>query len=148
MKKIYTSFTIACFIIISLNNVSCTKSSVAASAPKEQLALGHWNINRMQLKIFYNGVFAKDSIVPQVFLPENYVEFGANGTFKYNFNTSIPQTGTYEWTGADDLNCVTSNTTYKWKKLTLIDVLFTVMSTKTDPALPGATIEVYQTFVK
>ena len=148
MKKSFTILPMAAYIIfISFYNISCKKVSESLK-PKEELVIGKWAINRVQLRIYYNGTFTRDSIIPLV-KQDNYVTFGsAGGSFAYRFNTPIPENGTYQWMGSDSLLLSTSKGNYSWKKLTLTDVLFTVMNNTTDPALPGATIEVYQTFVR
>ena len=129
-------------------NTSCSKISDSSSIPKEQLVIGKWNINRIQLKLFYGGVFAKDTIIKQTPHPENFVKFEAGGNFEYKFNTTGSDLGTYQFKGVDSVISVSASKTYRWKWLTITDVLFTVMNTSTDPAFPGATVETYQTFVK
>ena len=132
----------------SIASSSCSKITDSSSTPKEQLVIGKWNINRIQLKLYYGGVFAKDKIIPQTQHPENFVRFEAAGDFEYKFNTTGSDLGTYQFKGTDSVISVSGSKTYRWKWLTLTDVLFTVMNTSTDPAYPGATVETYQTFVK
>lgn len=148
MKKRFTLIPAGVLIIfISFYNISCNKTTESLK-PKEELILGRWSINRVQLRIYNNGVFTRDSIIPLV-KQDNYVVFGTtNGSFAYRFNTSGPENGTYQWSGSDSVLISSSKGNYSWKKLTLTDVLFTVMNKTTDPSLPGATIEVYQTFVR
>ena len=134
-------------IVLSCFISSCTKENTNIDKPKEQQVIGTWSINRVQLKLYYGGVFFKDTIVAQTTYP-NYVKFESNGSFEYKFNKPAADVGTNQFTGADS---VVSNVTakiYRWKMLTLTDVLFTVMITSTDPAYPGATVETYQTFVR
>ena len=117
--------------------------------PKEEQSIGQWNINRIQLRIYYNNVFSKDTIVPQKYLPKNFVQFDAPDAFQYCFSSTTINSGTYQWKGTDSLIATTPSKIYRWKMLTLTDVLFTVMSTSTnDPAFPGAKVETYQTFVR
>ncbi|HMC98544.1 MAG TPA: hypothetical protein VKH37_00275, partial [Ferruginibacter sp.] len=125
-----------------------TKKDDGANASVDQLITGHWNINRIQLRLYYNGVFSKDTIIKQTPKPENFVDLGSGGGFEYRFNTSTSDVGTYELIHSDSLNSYTATKTYKWKILTITPVLFTVMSTGTDPAFPGATVETYHTLVK
>ena len=80
--------------------------------------------------------------------PENFVSFTAGGNFEYKFNTSTSDVGTYEIISADSVISYVPGKVYKWKMLTLTNVLFTVMNTSTDPAFPGAIVETYQTLVK
>ena len=150
MKKTSTLLQLTvCIILTSFTVISCKKSDAIDSKPKPELVIGHWNINRIQWKVYYGGVFSRDSILKQVFLPENYIEFGAGGSFKYNFNTSTPEVGTYSWGGSDSLICPTNKTTHKWQVLTLIGPdLFTLKDNTTSPAFPGATIEEYYTLVQ
>lgn len=134
--------------LISITNSSCSKITDSSGVPKEQLIIGHWNINRVQLRLYYSGVFAKDTILKQTPMPENYVSFAAGGNFEYRFNKPTADVGTYQFVGTDSVISNVTSKVYKWKMLTLTDVLFTVMNTSTDPAYPGATVETYQTFVK
>lgn len=149
MKKIFTLLPLAALLLFtSLTNFTCSKTDAVVKSDKE-LATGHWNINRIQWKVFYNGIFTRDTILKQSPKPENYVQFDANGAFKYQFNTSTPETGTYAWTGTDLIQISTTHLNFTWKKLTLIsDGLFTLMRNTTSPVFPGATIEEYHTLVK
>lgn len=135
-------------IVILLLVVSCNKIADSSTIPKDQLVIGKWNINRMQLRLYYGGVFTKDTIVQQTPLPENFVQFQAGGSFEYRFNTATSDFGTYQFVGADSLVSNVTTKTYRWKMLTLTNQLFTVVNTSTNPAFPGATVETYQTFVK
>ncbi len=81
-------------------------------------------------------------------MPENYVSFAAGGNFEYRFNNPAADVGTYQFVGTDSVVSNVTSKVYRWKMLTLTDVLFTVMNTSTNPAYPGATVETYQTFVK
>jgi len=117
--------------------------------PKEEQAIGQWSINRIQLRLYYNNVFAKDTILQAKSLPKNFVQFDSPSGFQYCFSSTTIDAGTYQWKGADSLIATTPSKIYRWKMLTLTDVLFTVMSTSTnDPAFPGAKVETYQTFVR
>ena len=135
-------------LLMSVFNTSCKKLADSSGQPKDQLIMGHWNINRIQLRLYYNGIFAKDTILKQTPKPENFVSFSAGGIFEYKFNTSTSEVGTYEIVSGDSVVSYVPGKAYRWKMLTLTNVLFTVMSTSTDPAFPGATVERYQTFVK
>ena len=135
--------TVSCFIS------SCTKTDTSSDKPKEEQVLGQWSINRIQLRIYYNNVFSKDTIVQSKSQPKNFVQFDAGGSFQYCFSSPIINTGTYQWKGTDSLISTTPSKIYRWKMLTLTNVLFTVMNTSTnDPAFPGAKVETYQTFVR
>jgi len=150
MKNLITAAVLCSFIvIISCFSSSCTKPDTSSDKPKEQLVMGQWSINRIQLKLYYSGIFYKDTIIPQVALPKNFVEFDAGNSFQYCFNSTTINNGTYQFSGADSVISTTPSNIYRWKMLTLTDVLFTVMSTSTsDPAFPGAKVETYQTFVR
>jgi len=150
MKTFFSALiaTAGLFSIILFTN-SCAKPDHSADLPKEQQVVGSWWINRIQLRIYSgSGVFLKDTIIKQTPKPKNYVEFDANGGFKYQFNTTSPDQGTYQFVGSDSVvsNSIPQN--YRWKMLTLTNVLFTVVSTGTDPAYPGNIVERYQTFVR
>ena len=101
----------------------------------------------MQLKLYYAGVFAKDTIIPQTPMPENYVKFDATDHFEYRFNTGTIDTGSYHFIGADSIISTSASKTYRWKILTLYSFIFTMMNTSTSPAFPGATVETYYTLV-
>ncbi len=148
MKKPIPPAVIAGIFICIVLNFSCSKSEDTTTQPKEQLVQGHWNINRVQLRLYQGGTFVKDTIIHQTPMPENYVQFGAAGNFEYRFNKPGSDVGTYQFVGADSVISNVTSKIYRWKLLTLTNVLFTVMNTSTDPDHPGATVETYQTFVK
>ncbi len=150
MKTIFTPIAaIASLFVFSILMNSCKKvDNGGIDTPKEQQVVGTWSINRIQLRIYMGGVFIKDTIIPQTPHPTNYVKFEANGNFEYRWNTYTTNVGTYQFVGADSVVSNSAPNTYRWKMLTLTNVLFTVMNTSTDPAYPGATVETYQTFVR
>lgn len=126
---------------------SCKKDDTTVLSV-DQVISGHWNINRMQLRLYYNGVFTKDTIIKQTPKPENYVSFASGGAFEYRFNTNSSDVGSFELIHGDSVIAYTPAKTYRWKVLTAIPVLLTTMTTGTDPAFPGATVETYYTLVK
>ncbi|HEX2682499.1 MAG TPA: hypothetical protein VHL77_01125 [Ferruginibacter sp.] len=134
--------------LITLLFISCAKPDHSIDKPKEQQVIGEWQINRIELNVFSGGVLIKDSIIPRAPKPKNFVEFSDNGGFKYQFNSTTVNTGTYQWVG-NDIVSVTPGISFSWKTLTLTNVLFTVKSTSTnDPAFPGCTVNTYHTFVR
>ena len=147
--KNYTSVVIVFTVLffLSISNISCKKED-ASGLTQEQLIPGHWNINRIQLRLYYNGVFAKDTIIKQTPKPENFVDFSAGEGFEYRFNSTTSNVGTYQIRHGDSVISVTFGKTYRWKILTLINGLFTTMTTGTDAAFPGAIVETYHTLVK
>ena len=147
--KNYTSVVIVFTVLffLSISNISCKKED-ASGLTQEQLIPGHWNINRIQLRLYYNGVFTKDTIIKQTPKPENFVDLASGGGFEYRFNTNTSNTGTYEVINGDSVIAYTPTKVYRWKILTVISTLFTVKSVGTDPAFPGATVETYHTLVK
>ncbi|MEY2916499.1 MAG: hypothetical protein RIS73_213 [Bacteroidota bacterium] len=150
MKNLVTvSVLFVSIVFLSCFFSSCAKPDTSSDKPKEEQVIGSWSVNRIQLKIFYNGVFFMDTIIPRAPKPKNFVEFGNGNSFKYCFNSTTINNGTYQFAGSDSLISTTPSNIYRWKMLTLTDVLFTVMNTSTnDPAYPGATVETYQTFVR
>jgi hypothetical protein len=149
MKTIYSTI----FLIIGLFSVtflanSCAKADKETTLPKEQQVVGKWVINRIQLKIFVNGTFIRDTIVAPQPKPENFVKFESNGGFEYKFNSTVSDIGTYEFAGAGSLVTNSAPKTYSWTMLTLTSVLFTVVSKGADPAFPGAYVERYETFTR
>jgi len=147
MKNYTLVIVFSLLLLTTISNTSCKKAAVGDGLTQEQLIPGHWNINRIQLRLYYNGVFAKDTILKQTPKPENFVDLNGAGGFEYRFNTNTSNTGTYEVIHGDSLIGYTSNKVYRWKILTIVPGLFTVMSTGTDPAFPGATVETYHTLV-
>lgn len=110
--------------------------------------MGQWVINRVQLKIFQNNVFVKDTIIKSNPKPANIVRFDANGGFEYKLNSTTSDIGTYEFVGSGKLITNSSPKSYDWTMITLTDVLFTLVSKGSDPAFPGAYVERYQTFTR
>jgi len=149
MKTLFTPFlVIAGLFSLSVISNSCAKPDHSADLPKEQQVVGKWNINRIQLKIYSGNVFLKDTIIPQTPKPENFVSFDEEGGFEYRFNSTTSDLGLYQFVGADSVVSNSIPKAYRWKMLTLTDVLFTVVSKGTDPSFPGTTVERYQTFVR
>ncbi len=147
MKTNFTSLIllVGMFSLISIVN-SCAKPDNSANLPKEQQVVGRWWIGRVQLRIYVNGVFIKDTIVKPTPKPQNFVRFEADGGFEYRYNSDKSDTGTYEFGSASKLITNSSPKTYNWTMLTLTNVLFTVVSKDPDPDYPGALVERYQTF--
>ncbi len=135
------------FSLSTLMN-SCAKADTSSSLPKEQQVVGEWVINRVQLKIFQNGVFVKDTIIKSTPKPKNFVRFDASGGFEYKLNSTVSDIGTYEFTGSGILVTNSAPKSYNWTMITLTDVLFTLVSKGSDPAFPGAYVERYQTFTR
>lgn len=149
MKTTFTSLLLVAglFFVIMFSN-SCAKADTSADLPKEQQVVGEWVINRVQLKLYQNGVFVKDTIIKSTPKPKNFVRFDADGGFEYKLNSTISDIGTYEFAGAGSLITNSAPKTYNWTMLTLTNVLFTVVSKGTDPAFPGYYVERYQTFTR
>lgn len=149
MKSLCTALVVfAGLLTVSVFSNSCAKADHSADLPKEQQVVGLWSINRIQLRIYTGGVFIKDTIVQQTPHPVNFVQFDAAGNIEYKFNTYTSDIGTYQFVGSDSLISNTTSQIYRWKMLTLTNVLFTVVTTTTDPSYPGSVIERYQTFVR
>jgi hypothetical protein len=149
MKTTYTYMLLIaglfslCFFINS-----CAKPGTSADKPKEEQVIGKWKINRVQLKIFSDDVFVKDSIIKSAPKPENFVNFGAGGNFEYKFNNSGSDVGTYSFAGSSVVVSNSAPKSYSWTMLTLTESLFTVVSKGTDPAFPNCYVERYQTFIR
>ncbi len=149
MKTIYTPLVLLAILFsITVFTGGCAKADTSTSVPKEQQVVGEWVINRVQLKLFQNGVFVKDTIIKSTPKPKNFVRFEADGDFEYKLNSTISDLGTYEFAGAGTLVTNSSPKTYNWTMLTLTNVLFTVVSKGNDPAFPGYYVERYQTFTR
>ncbi|HQW83263.1 MAG TPA: hypothetical protein PK987_02320 [Ferruginibacter sp.] len=136
------------FIVIFLLN-ACAKKDHSTDLPKEQQIVGVWGINRVQLKLYSGSTFLKDTILPKTPKPKNFINFDANTGFEYKFNTTTSDIGTYQFSGSDSLIAVTPGSTYRWKMLTMTNVLFTLVNTSTnDPAFPGLKVETYYTLAR
>src|SRR5476651_1774879 len=109
----------AVLFLLTISNTSCSKKDDGAGLTQDALIQGHWNINRIQLRLYYNGVFAKDTIIKQTPQPENFVDFSGGDGFEYRFNTSSSDIGSYQILHGDSVVSVTSGKTYRWKILTL-----------------------------
>lgn len=147
--KSFTPVIVLAAIISFITILSgCGKSTPDVNKPIEATE-GKWLIARIQMRIYYSGVFNKDTIVPPKIQGENSLFLEPTKVFKYRYNSTIIDTGTYAYVGSDSVVAVTSTKTYRWKMLTLTDLLFTTRSTSTnDPAFPGATVETYYTFIR
>ena len=149
MKTTYTSLIfIAGLLCVTVFIGSCAKADTSTNLPKEQQVVGEWVINRVQLKLFQNGVFIRDTIIKSTPKPKNFVRFDANGGFEYKLNSTTSDIGTYEFASASTLITNSTPKTYNWTMLTLTNVLFTVVSKGADPAFPGYFVERYQTFTR
>ena len=149
MKTTYTSLLfIAGLFCVSVFTNSCAKADTSTNLPKEQQVVGEWVINRVQLRLYQNGVFVKDTVIKSTPKPKNFVRFGADGGFEYKLNSTVSDIGTYEFGTASTLVTNSAPKTYSWTMITLTDVLFTVVSKGSDPAFPGYYVERYQTFTR
>lgn len=146
--KNFTLVTVLSGILISsLFFTSCEKTEAASNNPIESVA-GNWDINRVQVKIYYSGVFFKDSIISNGGAYHITFDKGTQ-LFTYKYKAPGTEVGTYLTKGEDSVIATTNVTTYRWKMLTLTDHLFTARNTSnSDPAFPGATVETYYTFVR
>jgi len=149
MKTTYTPIILLALLFsVIIFTGGCAKADASTDLPKEEQVVGEWVINRVQLKIFQNGVFVKDTIIKSTPKPKNFVRFGADGSFEYKLNSTISDIGTYEFAGAGTLVTNSSPKSYNWTMITLTNVLFTLVSKGSDPAFPGAYVERYQTFTR
>lgn len=147
MKNFTLVTVLSGILILSFTLTSCEKTEADTNKPIEAIS-GNWSINRVQVKLYYSGVFFKDSILSNG--GANTATFD-NGTkaFTYKYKSAVTEVGTYVTKGADSVIATTNLSTYRWKMLTLTDVLFTAKNTSTNnPAFPGATVETYYTFVR
>jgi hypothetical protein len=148
MKTTYTFMLLTAGLFsLSIFIGSCAKDT-STSLPKEQLVVGKWVINRVQVKVYQNNVLVKDSIIKSTPKPANFVQFDANGGFEYKLNSTTSDIGTYEFTGPVTLVTNSSPKSYNWTMITLSDVLFTVVTKGPDAAFPGAYVERYQTLTR
>jgi len=148
MKKIVTLGSVIAGILMSALVVSCKKGDPAVARPKEQLIAAKWSINRIQLKAYMGTTLVKDSIATQTPMPENFVIFDGAGHVEYRFNKATSDYGTYSFVGEDSVYATIGGVTYKWKNLLLTETNFNVLTTTPHPTMAGATLDVYQTFVR
>ena len=149
MKTPFTAILIAGLFSVSAILSSCAKPDHSADLPKEQQIVGEWWINRIELNVYSGGTLMIDTILKQAPKPKNLVKFQENGGFEFRFNTTTSNIGTYQFVGSDSIVSVTPAITYRWKMLTLTNVLLTAKSTSTNnPAYPGSTVETFYTFIR
>ncbi len=150
MKPIYRGLLLfACIFTVAFILNSCAKKDHSTDLPKEQQIVGQWGINRVQLRLYSGTTFLKDTIIPGIPQPKNYIVFDAGLGFEFKYNSATSNTGTYQFSGSDSLIAVTPSATYRWKMLTMTSVLFTMMNTSTnDPAFPGLKVETYYTLTR
>ncbi len=148
MKNFTTVIVFAAILTFSLLLSACTKQEADVNKPIDSV-VGKWQFNRIQLKLYYGGVFNKDTIIPRMTQGENFLLLEPNKNWQYRYNSRTADAGTYSFAGTDSIIAVTGSTTYRWKMLTLTDILFTAVSTSnSDPSFPGATVETYYTFYR
>jgi hypothetical protein len=148
MKTTYTPLILLAILFSAAVFTGCAKADTSTDLPKEQQVVGEWVINRVQLKLFQNGVFVRDTIIKSTPKPKNFVRFEADGGFEYKLNSTISDIGTYEFASASTMVTNSSPKSFNWTMLTLTNVLFTVVSKGSDPAFPGYYVERYQTFTR
>jgi hypothetical protein len=149
MKTTYTPLLLLAILFsVTVFTGGCAKADTSADKSKEEQVVGEWVINRVQLKLFQNGVFVKDTIIKSSPKPKNFVSFGADGRFEYKLNSTTSDIGTYEFAGAGTLLTNSSPKSYNWTMITLTNVLFTLVQKGSDPAFPGYYVERYQTFTR
>ncbi|MFN8243416.1 MAG: hypothetical protein U0X40_05120 [Ferruginibacter sp.] len=130
-------FVFASFI--SLISSSCKKTDTADMQPREQLIVGTWYIDRMQLKIYSGSTFITDTIIKRNPQPANYAKFGADGSFEYRFNSNVSDFGTYQLVNGETVVATAGSKTFTWSILTMTNELFTTKSvSNNDPNFPGA----------
>ncbi len=144
-----TRLIVFCAILLCFNTLCSCKKDEVISKSKEELIVGNWEINRIQLRVYYGGVFAKDTILRQSPRPKNYVTFGANGSYNYKWNSETEDVGTYQLKGVDSVITNAKPDEHRYKLLTLTNDLLTLKNTSTNnPIFPGATVETYHTLIK
>jgi hypothetical protein len=148
MKQLFTLAGIAALIATTAPFVSCKKGDPAVARPKEQLIAARWSINRVQVKGYLAGTLVKDSLVPNTPQPVNFVQFDGAGNVEYRFNKPTSDFGTYRFVGDDSIHATIGGVLYRWKNLLLTETNMNVVTSGAYPAIPGATMEVYQTFVR
>ena len=146
------NFTLhVCFVALTFSIftlIACKKQDQEQNKPIEN-TIGRWVINRIQLKIYNGNVFVKDSIMPYTAGKNFFTQLDANNSFQFSYNSSVVDNGTYVFKGQDSIIATTPSTVYRWKLLTLTDVLFTTSNVSTNnPGFPGSTVETYYTFTR
>ena len=148
MKNYTLLVAISAITLCFATLTSCEKDETTTKS-KEQLIVGNWEINRIQLRVFYGGVFAKDTILKQNPRPKNFVNFGAAGSFNYKWNSDTEDVGTFQFKGVDSVVTDTKPDGHRYKLLTLTEDLLTLKNTySNEPLYPGATVEKYHTLIR
>ncbi|MBP6430581.1 MAG: hypothetical protein KA319_02355 [Ferruginibacter sp.] len=149
MKKSTLLLFFCCIVLFLSTLSSCEKDESIATRSKDQLIVGNWEINRIQLKIFQGGVFVKDTILKQNPRPKNYVMFGSGGNFEYKWNLEATDKGTYQLKGADSIITNAIPDAHRFKLLMLTEDLLTLKTTCTDePMFTGSVVEKYYTLIR
>ena len=150
MKPNLTSLLIiAGLFTITLFSSSCAKPDHSADLPKEQQIIGEWYIARVQLRLYSGNIFIKDTIIPNVPRPKNFVRFETGSGFEYKYNMTGSNKGEYTFSGLDSIISITPAVTYRWKLLMLTKNLLTTSNTSTNnPAFPGLKVETYNTLTR
>ncbi len=135
-------------LALGMGTFSCKKGDSAVARSKEELIVGKWSINRVQVKGYLSGALVADSVLPNTPKPENFAKFDGAGNIEYRFNKATSDFGTYIFKGQDSIHATIAGVLYRWKNLLLTETNMNVVNVSPYPAIPGATAETYQTFVR
>ena len=126
----------------------CSKKGIKEAVTLDK-AKGKWGIHGVRYQIFNGSTTPKDSTIPWVPNPENFVSFDGVSAMQYSFNSPIVWTGDYSLIGTDSISININHQTTRWKILLLTETNFNIETTSTNnPAFPGARVVTFQGFIK
>lgn len=147
MKKNLLIKTTTVLFAFAVSLSSCKKGIQKAVTLDK--AAGKWSINAIRYQVYEGSTTPKDSTVPWVPNPENYVIFDGVANFQYAFNSPQTINGNYSFISADSISISMDAETTRWKILLLTPTNFNIERTSGNlHDFPGATVVTYQSFVR
>ncbi len=139
-----TFLSLLCLALLA----GCTKKGITDAVTLDKAA-GKWGIHGVRYQIFNGSSTPKDSTVPWVPRPENFVRFDGVSTLQYSYNSPVVWNGDYSLIGTDSISINIDHQTTRWKILLLTETNFNIEMTSTNnPAFPGATVKTFQGFIR
>jgi hypothetical protein len=139
-----TFLSILCLALLA----GCSKNGITDAVTLDKAA-GKWGIHGVRYQVFTGSPTPKDSSVPWVPNPENFIKFDGVASMQYSFNSPIVWTGDYSLIGNDSISINIDHQTTRWKILLLTETNFNIEMTSTNhPSFPGATVKTFQGFIR
>lgn len=147
-KPISILVALAVAALLLMVKTGCKKGESAPVNP-DRIG-GKWSINALRYAVTYPGGTIKDTILPWVPVPENFVAFLGADRLEYQFNQSSPIVGTYVYDGAETIRLTMNGRTDTYNVSLLTRTNFNIeRQIPSHPSFPGATrIMFYQNFVR